>query len=158
MKIAGPSSNFPPQNPVRRRREVAMILPAPKICLWLVPVARKFDLRNHRKWGPVGRHDDFPPAKKKGGSRVMGVSQKRWLVFFMENPTKIWMIGGYPYFRKAPYDHARIPSLSGPLSEEARSFIELVYQESTPLAINQPIRIHHEWSRLLSSFWRISKK
>ena len=38
-----------------------------------------------------------------GVSIVMGVPQNRW--FIRENPTKIRMIWGYPYFRKPPYDY-----------------------------------------------------
>ena len=38
-------------------------------------------------------------AEKMEVSIVMGVPQVRWMVDFMENPTKIRMIwGGYPYF------------------------------------------------------------
>ena len=38
-------------------------------------------------------------------SIVMGVPQKRWMVYVMDNPTKMdndWM---YPYFRHPPYVH-----------------------------------------------------
>ena len=33
----------------------------------------------------------------------MGVPQARWMIYFMENPSYKWMIGGYLYFRKPPY-------------------------------------------------------
>ena len=38
-----------------------------------------------------------------GTSRVMRVPQKRWMGYFMGNPTKIRMIWKYPHFRKLPY-------------------------------------------------------
>ena len=46
------------------------------------------------------------------GFPYMGVPQNRW--FIMENPTKIRMIGGYPYFRKPPcsWAHFRFRSVS----------------------------------------------
>jgi len=34
----------------------------------------------------------------------MGVPQARWLVYFTESPKQKWMIWGYPYLRKPPYD------------------------------------------------------
>jgi hypothetical protein len=59
------------EDPVRRRREVAMILPAPKIRLWLVP-------------------DDFrdPAAMRKSESLSFGITKKIWAW---------WLSGGYTW-------------------------------------------------------------
>ena len=40
----------------------------------------------------------------------MGVPQNGW--FIRKKPTKIWMIWGYPSFRKPPYVLIQTPSLS----------------------------------------------
>ena len=37
-----------------------------------------------------------------GVSKIMGVPLYRWMVYFMEIPSK-WLIEGYPHFRKPPY-------------------------------------------------------
>ena len=39
---------------------------------------------------------------KDGGVHIGGTPIARW--FVIENPTKIWMISGYLYVRKPPYD------------------------------------------------------
>ena len=44
-----------------------------------------------------------------GNSMVMWVPQARWLVYFMENPTKMDDLGySTPIFRKPPYVIQRI--------------------------------------------------
>ena len=48
-----------------------------------------------------------------GGFHKLGYP--KWFVDFMENPMKIWMIWGYPCFRKPPDDE--IASVRSPLQD-----------------------------------------
>ena len=52
------------------------------------------------KWGLVELRDGQGMTGESGGFH--GVSQNGW--FRVENAMKFWMILGYPYFRKTPYD------------------------------------------------------
>jgi hypothetical protein len=40
---------------------------------------------------------------KNGGFPIFGVTPQ-WMVYFMENPTKMDDNWGYPYFRKPPFN------------------------------------------------------
>ena len=52
----------------------------------------------------IGQQQNLDPLKRWLSIRIWGVEPKiggkppKWMVYFMENPIKIFMIWGYPYF------------------------------------------------------------